>query len=103
MAGAIGRIAGISTISSAVGEALVEKLAIQIFGTEDYVARNIAGFMGSVSGGALAGACIAGPVGAAGGVAVGAVSHVIGKGVGALINSGFGIEVRIVKYFSLIN
>ena len=99
MAGALSQIAGISSISAAVGEAIFEKLAIQIFGTEDYVARNIAGFMGSVAGGALAGACVAGPVGAAGGVAVGAGTHVIGKGVGALINSGFGVKVRIIKIF----
>lgn len=79
-------------ISASVGAALAETAAVQIFGSEAYVAKNVAGFMGAAAGGAIAGACVGGPVGAAAGAAVGVVGNAMTIGIKALCNTGFGFK-----------
>ena len=76
---AIGKIASIPSISSAIGSVVGDQVAIAIFGTENYAARNLATLGTAVAAGAVAGAVVGGPVGAAAGATMGAVGEAIGK------------------------
>ena len=75
----ISKISSIPSITAAIGGVVGDKTATAIFGTENYVARNLARLGGAVAVGAATGAVVGGPVGAAAGAVVGAAGEAIGK------------------------
>jgi hypothetical protein len=88
-----------SEFPAMIGQMLFEYGAIQIFGTENYAARNTASFMGAIAGGALGGAAVGGPVGLGFGAVWGAASVPIGIGLNALEISGLGVKVFLIFKF----
>jgi hypothetical protein len=76
-------------ITAAVGE-MVGNTLYDGVGLDNHHLKNIFGVGGSIGGGAFAGACVAGPVGALAGAGIGAISWGVGQTFQALTNCGKG-------------